>query len=224
MFTITPIGKKMMQMQEELAKHYHYEKQPDEEAEKNMQCYLSNLPEEFKAKITLPQPNPFTGKSKPGYEISGQNIHLYSKAGTLIADKYDRIVIGHYGAFLEIADKDIHHSNLICQRGQEYRISNPDYSSRVKYYWMTTKDHSGCKLYLQQRTVHYADYKVGKWYISPYEVCDENERKSFEYSSPLYKAGTQIFIQEHHLVSLLAPIEQETDKDIPKDQEEELEQ
>ena len=53
---------------------------------------------------------------------------------------------------------------------QEYRINDPRYASRVKYYWMTVNDNSHVKLYQQMRPVTYADYRANRWYISPFEV------------------------------------------------------
>lgn len=54
-------------------------------------------------------------------------------------------------------------------KGQEYRFTEK-YKNNVKYMWLTTKDSSACKLYDQQRTVTYADYKAGYFYVSPFEV------------------------------------------------------
>ena len=46
---------------------------------------------------------------------------------------------------------------------------------KVKYQWYTAKDNSHCKLYKQMKPVAYADYQEGMWYISPFEVLDQNE-------------------------------------------------
>jgi hypothetical protein len=93
----------------------------------------------------------------------------------MIAYKYNRIVIGHYGAFIEIEDDDIYDKNVKCEPGQEYRIRDRRYRDKVKYQWYTAKDHSHCKLYKQKRQVAYADYQENMWYISPFEVLDQNE-------------------------------------------------
>jgi hypothetical protein len=93
----------------------------------------------------------------------------------MIAYKYNRIVIGHYGAFIEIEKDDIYRDNVKCEPGQEYRIRDRRYRDKVKYQWYTAKDNSHCKLYKQTRQVAYADYQEDMWYISPFEVLDQNE-------------------------------------------------
>jgi hypothetical protein len=48
---------------------------------------------------------------------------------------------------------------------------------RVKVFYVEwrTKDQSNVKVYDQKRTVEYADYKVGLFYISPFELFVEGE-------------------------------------------------
>ena len=92
---------------------------------------------------------------------------LKTSKGTLLCESYDRIVIGDYGAFIEYSQPA---GEYICQPGQEFRMQDPKYMYRVKYDWLTTKDTSGIKIYKQKHTVTYADYKVGKYYVSVHEV------------------------------------------------------
>lgn len=101
----------------------------------------------------------------------GDNAPLFDLNGVQICAKYERIVIGDYGAFVEIADADMCKANLCLQPGQEYRVSEPRYADHVKYVWWTTINGSGPKLYEQKRTVPYADYRVGYWYVSPFDVA-----------------------------------------------------
>lgn len=54
--------------------------------------------------------------------------------GSLICEWYDRIVIGDYGAFIEFPESAIR-NNFEVEKGQEYRINDERYSSRVKYHW-----------------------------------------------------------------------------------------
>ena len=165
---ISSVGRKILAKQEELAKIYKYKAQPPLIAMWNMEEYYETIPEDYRNEKT---------DIDIGYEIKGKEFALYSRCGTLIARKYNRIVIGHYGAFIEINDSDIIKGNIKCQSGQEYRIYDPSYKDRVKYHWYTTIDDSNCKLYFQQKGVEYADYKIGKWYISPYEVLTQEEIK-----------------------------------------------
>ena len=46
------------------------------------------------------------------------------------------------------------------------------YKDRVKYDWLTIKG-MDIKVYHQKRTVNYADYKVGKYYVSVHDVEGE---------------------------------------------------
>ena len=140
----------ILKRQEELSDEWQYKPLPPLLSLIYREEYKENIPETF--------------------NIDGANIELYSKEGTLIARKYDRIVIGDYGAFIEISPEDIVSENIKVKPGEEYRISEPRYAERVKYHWYIPNDTSGAKLYYQQKTVTYADYKPGKWYVSPHEV------------------------------------------------------
>lgn len=169
-FEVSAIGKEIQALQKQLAEEYGYKKQPDDVAEVSMQRYIDTLPEDFRGEVKR------VDGIKPGFEVAGKDIPLYSKDGTQIATGYDRIVIGHYGAFIEISPEKMCMDNIKCEAGQEYRINNPEFASRIKYRWMTTRDDSHCKLYDQLKGVVYADYRAGVWYADPFEVCDALER------------------------------------------------
>lgn len=139
-----------MGLEQELALKYKYKKLKPEISEMAIKEYINNIPDFLK--------------------IGGDNIDLYSNEGTLITKGYYRIVIGDYGAFIEFSPIQIVRENIKIKEGQEYRIKDEKFKNKVKYYWFTTKDNSNCKIYFQQRTVDYADYKVGMFYISPYDI------------------------------------------------------
>ncbi|MFS1429421.1 hypothetical protein LMH73_020320 [Vibrio splendidus] len=103
-------------------------------------------------------------------ELSGSETPLMTKSGIVVAKGYSRTVVGDYGAYIEIDKELIVRSAICCQKGEEYRFRDPAFSNSVKYFWYTAKDSSGVKIYYQQKTVKYADYLVGKFYISPYEL------------------------------------------------------
>lgn len=107
----------------------------------------------------------------------GQQINLYSSGGLLIASGYERIVIGDYGAYIEVSPEQIIKDSLRIQSGQEYRINDERFKDRVKYVWLTAKDDSGIKIYFQRRRVAYADYLPGMYYISPDEISSGQEEK-----------------------------------------------
>jgi len=124
------------------------------------------------------EPNLFFGDVRRKYKdalpawcaTAGTSVPLYTLDGTRICEGYKRIVIGDYGAFVEIAPEQICKEVLHCKPGQEYRYENARYATHAKYLWLTAKDHSDCKIYLQKKRVAYADYMPGMYYISPYEV------------------------------------------------------
>lgn len=195
-FEVSEKGKEMLQLQDDLAKQYGYKLQPPIIAMDNIRRYREELPEDFKMGIvhTDVKGGGMVYDLKENYDSFAHGVAgcvdthgevvggvettimpLYSLSGTKIADKYDRLVIGQYGAFLEIDPKDICKENVECEKGQEYRIKNPYFINRIKYQWFTTNDDAHPKLYSQLKGVVYADYQPNKWYVSPYEVCTEEQ-------------------------------------------------
>lgn len=159
---ISQVGKTMLQYQADIAKKYKYQPLPDKEKEQSLILYGENLPEEFSGNRR---------DVKGGFEIEGKDQPLYLKNGEKIAEKYNRIVVGNYGAFLEIDKEDMVTKKLTTKKGEEYRETG-DYN--VKYHWKTVGD-TGVKIYEQIQGVSYADYKPEKYYISPYEVMGKEE-------------------------------------------------
>lgn len=142
-----------MELTDILVKSYSYKKLPSKLSEICRDYYKNSLPKNL--------------------NVNGDNIDIYTKDGTLIASGYDRIVIGDYGAFLEIPLIKFYKNSSKCKTGQEYRIKNEDFRKRVKYFWLTAVDKSDIKIYFQQKTVVYADYKPKFIYICPFEVKTE---------------------------------------------------
>lgn len=182
-YKMSDIGKDTLAKQEELAEKYKYKVLENALALECMRHYVTSLPKGF----CLENPGVKVADNpeidyciyKPGFEIiKKRKLPIVSRDGTMIAYRYKRIVIGHYGAFIEIEEDTIYNENIQVKRGQEYRIKDRRYREKVKYQWFTTKDKSDCKLYKQMKGVAYADYLEGMWYISPFEVLDENELQS----------------------------------------------
>jgi hypothetical protein len=98
---------------------------------------------------------------------------LYSKSGTLLATGYTRVVIGKRGPYVEFREPQIQLQNFQIPQLEEYRVTNG-----VSYYIeYRSKDPSYVKLYFQKRTVAYADYKIGRYYISPFDLVMEYNQK-----------------------------------------------
>lgn len=176
---ISEIGKIMLDYQEQLADKYNYKKLENILALDSMRKYVLSLPEGFHLNDnSIPvanNPEINYAKDKPGFEIKKTPFTLLSRCETMIACSFDRIVIGHYGAFIEIDEKDMYMNKIKCEEGQEWRIRSLKYRDKVKYRWFTAKDDSHCKIYYQQKEVSYADYKKDKLYISPFEVLNRDE-------------------------------------------------
>jgi len=99
----------------------------------------------------------------PKILTSGEATHFFSLSGMLLARGHRRVVIGDHGAYVEFTTEQIVSSAL-----KPKFCANPRHS--VKYLWYVPKDGSEAKVYHQQDTVPYADYRVGCWYISPREL------------------------------------------------------
>lgn len=152
----------MLEIQKTLADKYSYQPLPESIKWKYRELYVKQLPAPFFDCL-------FTGFS--GYP-------LFSKAGNCIAKGFHRVVIGDYGAFVEISPDDIFADALAMRKGTEKRMQ----FENAKYIWLCPTSHTGkqdtaCKIYHQKRKVTYADYQPGMYYVSPYDLqyvtCDD---------------------------------------------------
>lgn len=90
---------------------------------------------------------------------------LKTKNGLQIATGYTRVVIGQRGPYVEFSKNQLVIDNMHIPEDQKYRLNHG-----ATYYneWRTNED--WVKIYEQKKTVKYADYKVGLWYISPNDL------------------------------------------------------
>ena len=100
-----------------------------------------------------------------------RNKPLYTHDGQKIANGFERIVVGDYGAYIEYDLSQVPQGiRYVLEKGQEYRVQ-PYWRKRVKYIWYTMPNSNPhIKIYWQLRTVSYADYLPKKFYISPFQV------------------------------------------------------
>lgn len=104
--------------------------------------------------------------SNPIPEFGNPDAHFYSADGILLATGYTRIVIGGRGAYIEFASENICMENLHIPPDQRWRLG-----SDVAYYIeRCSRDAANVKVYEQRRTVGYADYRIGMFYIAPGDV------------------------------------------------------
>lgn len=86
---------------------------------------------------------------------------FYSEDLTPVAIGYNRVVIGDYGPFVEFTKEQLQMAKF-----KDKWPRNPD--KDVYYYWLTGPNNIKC--YEQVKTVSYADYLPGMYYISPKEL------------------------------------------------------
>lgn len=91
---------------------------------------------------------------------------FYSAGGTLLATGYTRIVVGERGAYIEFAPGNICVESLHIPPDQKWRL----HSDIAYYIEHRSRDGANVKVYEQRRTVGYADYKIGMFYIAPGDV------------------------------------------------------
>lgn len=124
---ISEIGVQMLEYQEQLAREHKYKPIP--------RTFFCDVRAEFQK--TLPE----------WCNISGDTTPLETTDGTIIANGYNRIVIGDYGAFVEFSRVQAYMRRLKIKEGQVYRIEDPRYAEHVKYLWLTADDSSDVKVY-----------------------------------------------------------------------------
>ena len=96
---------------------------------------------------------------------NGSDIPLCVNCPYIIAHGYQRVVIGQRGPYVEFNKNQIIDDKLYIPKNQLYRLSDP----KVYYIEFRTID-CDVKVYYQMRSVAYADYKIGYFYISPSDL------------------------------------------------------
>jgi len=91
------------------------------------------------------------------------SMSLFTSAGLLLAVGYTRIEFGKRGPYIELNQEQIQHANI--------------HKAEVSHYYYE-EFRSNCaanvKVYFQRKPVDYADYRVGMYYVSPFDLRDEN--------------------------------------------------
>jgi hypothetical protein len=120
--------------------------------------------EGYRARLNLPE-----------FPPEGEPVEFRTKSGTLVAVGYKRVVIGDRGPYVEFAEDQMVHDKLEIPKDQKWRLLwiEPDPQRRCYYWELRSIDKARVKVYVQQRTVDYADYKLGMWYISPFDLVTD---------------------------------------------------
>lgn len=101
----------------------------------------------------------------PEFPSSDNLVEFRTTSGTVVALGYERVVIGDRGPYVEFSPKHIKKLSWHIPDDENWRIYG-----RCYYIEARTIDEAFVKMYYQKATVNYADYKVGMWYISPFDL------------------------------------------------------
>lgn len=88
--------------------------------------------------------------------------NIYLADGTLFANGFNRVVHGKRGDYVEFEKEHIV-IPLLSKFNNNIETDDLD----IYYWWLFPKNHYNTKVYLQRKTVKYANYKIGKFYVSP---------------------------------------------------------
>lgn len=85
----------------------------------------------------------------------------------LIAESFERVVHGGRGDYIELTAEQIKVPLVYRFDGKPFNEGDVDKDTDIFYYWLCPERDPLTKIYYQLRTVDYADYKVGYYYMSP---------------------------------------------------------
>ena len=94
---------------------------------------------------------------------------LFLKNGFLFADGFERVIHGERGDYIELTKAQIKMILLSRFGNKNWETST---SEDIYYYWLFPLGFPDVKVYKQCKTVKYADYKIGYYYISPNELLN----------------------------------------------------
>lgn len=102
--------------------------------------------------------------------VDGYNdISFYTKSGTLIAKGYVRVEVGGRGPYIEFTTDQLIKDAICVPDKETWRLSN-----RVAFYnEYRSNDEAFVKFYFQKRKVSYANYKLGFWYASVFDLVSD---------------------------------------------------
>lgn len=148
----------------ELSEKNKFAKLPGSKSRAVREFYINNLPPALKESYKY--------ESKSLFEMEFP-CNIFTANHIQFATGFSRIVVGDYGAYIEIPQDRMFINGLKGVAGQEFRYMDDNYRDKVKYNWLTCIADTSIKIYYQKKEVKYADYKPGFFYVSPYECILE---------------------------------------------------
>lgn len=118
-------------------------------------------------------------------EHGQREIYFYTQKGTLIAEGYVRIVYGDHGPYTEFLREQIKWDQFTCEREGigYYNKWYPKDGCRILLYEQRMhvrglpNPPGGKRSYNGDRKEGYADYRIGRMYIDPYQMVCRHTRK-----------------------------------------------
>jgi len=116
---------------------------------------------------------PFCGQSQAididEFLIKGRKQSLITKKKLLLAEDWVRVVHGGRGDYIELDREQIlsNLENKFTKKSDQELLNGEHF-----YEWLYPSGDPDLKIYRQLKTVTYADYKIGKYYISVDEFPD----------------------------------------------------
>lgn len=101
-------------------------------------------------------------------EFCEEEITFFTKGGLMVAQNYVRVVIGDRGPYIEF-NNSMMGSGIFIPDDQIWRCKN----TNCFYIEYRTIDECNVKIYKQKKQVSYADYQIGLWYISPFDLVSD---------------------------------------------------
>lgn len=116
-----------------------------------------------KAMETIPSPK----------NDGGNMVYFFTESKLLIANGFNRLVIGERGPYVEFLPSQIIWENAFVPSDEIWRLLHAE----CYYIEFRSKCKSHVKIYFQKKQVTYADYKIGLIYISPDDLVPDDENK-----------------------------------------------
>ena len=101
---------------------------------------------------------------------------LYTKNGEKVCERYERIVIGDYGAYVEISASHLSDNHFIYI-DQNDPIDETISSRHSSHMTLALNDESSYTIYFQVKPVPYGNFIPGRFYIDPYDVISDIREK-----------------------------------------------
>lgn len=109
---------------------------------------------------------PYRKKLNINVDSGSDSLLFFSKDNLHLATGYTRVVIGKRGPYVEFLQRHIEWNSFRIPDDEQYRIDD----ARVFYVEWRCTSNANVKLYVQKRTVAYADYRIGYCYMSPFDL------------------------------------------------------